>query len=157
MQQTDVLDLIRELRELLTHDALDVAQVVAWVGAVTADPGVPMPIELAPRSPLLSAASLGRYPSTGLPYLLTLEPRADLRPRLGALRAAFGPCHAAPTGRGMPFEYVFAPAGAGGAWTVTLVASVARDDNGGDGLVSSIALGRDPAAPAAGGAGGGTP
>jgi hypothetical protein len=33
---------------------------------------------------------------------------------------------------------------------VTLVASVARDDDDGDGLVSSIALGRDPAAPAAG-------
>ncbi len=145
MEKDIMIDLIRELIDLLSQDAIDVAHIAARIGRVKADPGVPMPLDLLPQSPILNSARLSRYPASGLPYVLTLQPKSAFRPAVAALKAAFGPCSRALTGRGMPVEFVFDPAGSGRRWKVTMIATLVRDAaKDEDSLVSSIALRRDP-------------
>ena len=145
MEKDAMINLIRELTNLLSRDALDVVHVVARIGRVNSDPGIPMPIDLLPESPILSSARLSRYPATGLPYVLTIQPKPAFRPTVSALKAAFGPCDWALTERGMPAECVFDSAGMGHQWTVTMIATSPgghREDK--DNFVSFIALRRDP-------------
>jgi hypothetical protein len=139
-----MIDLIRELIDLLSQDATDLADIAARIGRVTADPGVPMPVDLLPRLRMLDSAQLSRYPSSGLPYVLRLQPKSAFRLTVSALEAAFGPGSRALTGRGMPQEFVFDTARSGRRWKVIMIATLLRGDTDDADLVSSIALRRDP-------------
>jgi hypothetical protein len=146
-EERAMIDLIRELVLFLSSDPLTVDEVTARVGGVVHDPGVPMPIELRPALAGVRSAQLARYPDSGLPYVLTLEPAMDSRPSAGALKAVLGTYKRALTGRGMPAELVFPHAGNASRWRVVVIVTV---DKGGDEMdsarITSIAFRRDPPA-----------
>jgi hypothetical protein len=140
-----MIDLLRRYMHVLAEDTVDVAGVVALVGRIIQDPGVPMSAEIAPNSPLFAAAKLGRYRESGLPFVLTLEPAADERPTLAALTAAFGRCKRVSSGRGMPAVCIIDVAASGPAWTIALIATLSDKDERDDrNFATSIALRRDP-------------
>jgi hypothetical protein len=151
-----MIDLVRHYVDLLSRDSIEPAEIVEDVGRAIADPGIPMPIQIAPASPRLRSASLGRYRDTGQPFLLRLEPAPGHRPLLAALVSAFGESRRSRTDRGMPAVYVIDPAGAGGGNTVALIITVAEANGSGDLLAAEIALRRDPATTAQDAAGAGS-
>ncbi len=139
-----MIELLRALVLLLSLDTLTVKDVIARVGSVAHDPGVPMPIEIHPGPGLLTA-SLARYADTGLPYLLTLEPAPSHRPTVAALRLAFGDYRRARSDRGRPVEVLFHSLIATQHWKVVLIAEISTDGSELDeAKVISVALRRDP-------------
>jgi hypothetical protein len=139
-------ELLRELLSTLARD-LAVDDVVAEIGSVLHDPGVPMPIVLRTARAGIRAASLSRYPDSGAPYTLALEFTPEARPTLADLALAFGEYHRVQRDRGLPVTVLFQqPSEAPSSWRVTLVAEVLAP--AGDlqaGTVTSIILRRDPA------------
>jgi hypothetical protein len=146
-QHMVVIDMLRELVDLLSQDAIGVAAIAAHIGPVAADPGVPMPLDLLPRSAILDSAKLSRYPSSGLPYVLELRFKIGLRPTVAALETASGPPSRALTDRGAPHELVYDTAISGRRWRVSMIASLPLDQADGASLVAAIALRRDPVTP----------
>lgn len=141
-------DLIRELVLFLSRDTLTVEDVAARVGSVARDPGVPMPLELRPVMAGVRSARLSRYPDSGLPYVLTLEPAPDARPTAAALKAALGDYRRAHTGRSRPIEVMFYPPAAGAHWTVVVIAELLPEgDSLDEASVTTLALRRDPPSP----------
>jgi hypothetical protein len=105
-----------------------------------------MSIELRPRIPGVHSARLSRYPDSGSPYVLELEPAPEARPTLASLKAAFGDYRRAPTHRGMPPEVLFSPQGTGSQWRIVVIAQLASATDSLDtASVTRIALRRDPA------------
>ena len=141
-----VIDWLRTLVRLLARDGLTVDDVVRAIGPVTNDPGIPMPMVLRPAAAGAATVSLGRYPDTGLPYVLMLDfEHEDVRPTVADLVAAFGPYRRGASDRGMPMPLVFEPVSGGSAWTVALIADVPPDTVAFDGArVPRVALRRDP-------------
>jgi hypothetical protein len=136
--------LMVDLARFLTEPDLDIERVIAHVGTVRADPGVPMPIELRPRLPGVRAAKLWRYPDTGLPYLLRIEPSSDEIPTVGDLAAHAGPYDRSAAGREKPPEVIFRVPVRGERWSVTTIAEHARDiDDADDAPVVSVTFRRD--------------
>jgi hypothetical protein len=146
-QERAMIDLVPELARFLSKDDLTVDEVMARVGRVTHDPGVPMPIELHSAIAGVRSAQLGRYPDSGLPYVLTLEPSPDTRPVVGALKAVLGNYKRALTGRGMPAELVFPPVENGLCWRVVVIVNLDRTAGELDSArIVRISFRRDPAA-----------
>ncbi len=112
-----VLALIR-----LLSGEIGVAEVVARIGPVETDSGWPIPMELRPTALELRAARLARYPDTGLPYALTIEPADGAKPTVAELQAALGDYQQTRTDRGMAPEVVFAPPASGPRWRVAVLA-----------------------------------
>lgn len=140
-----VIDLLRSLLPLLAREGLTVDEVVRVIGPVTRDPGIPMPMSLRPHVTGVATASLGRYPDSGLPYLLVLDFDPGTGPTVADLAAAFGPYRRAGSDRGMPIPLVFEPASGGSTWTVALIADLHPGTIGFDRApVQSVALRRDP-------------
>jgi hypothetical protein len=144
-EERAMIDLIRELALFLSRDRLTVDAVTAWVGRVVRDPGIPMPIELQTTLPGVRSAKLGRYPDSGLPYVLTLEPAQDSRPSVGALKAALGNYRQARTSLGAPAVLVFPAASTGRRWEVAVIATVDKGAKDLDSTrVRALTLRRDP-------------
>lgn len=141
-------DLLRELMLLLSQDTLTVEDVIARVGPVAHDPGVPMPLELRSTLDGVRSARLSRYPDSGLPYVLTLELAPDAQPTVATLKADFGDYHRAHTDRGKPIEVMFYPPAMGTRWQVAVIARLAPIEGSlDDAKVTTLALRRDPTAP----------
>ena len=141
-----MIDQIQELIRLLSQDPLSVADVIARVGPVVDDPGIPQTAALEPASLRgVRAARLGRYPDTGLPYTLALELADDAQPTAAALRAAFGDYKRARTDRGHPAQLLFYPPAQAPRWQVALLADLAPTDGSlDDARVTRLTLRRDP-------------
>lgn len=138
-------DLIRELVLFLSRDALTVEDIADRVGPVARDPGVPMPLELRPVLAGVRSARLSRYPESGLPYVLTIEPAPVARPTAATLKAAFGDYRRSLTDLGRPIEVIFYPPAAGAHWKVAVIAELLpRGDSLDDASVTTLALRRDP-------------
>jgi hypothetical protein len=136
---------LRNLLCLLARDGLTVEDVVRMIGPVTHDPGIPLPMSLRPFVSGVATASLGRYPDSGLPYLLVLDFEPTARPAVADLVAAFGPYRRGASDRGMPIPLFFEPASGGSAWTVALIADLPPGTVAFDkARVQSVALRRDP-------------
>jgi hypothetical protein len=134
--------LVRDLVHLLSRDPLSVEDVVMFVGSVTHDPGVPMPVELRPSLPGVRSASLARYADSGLPYLLTVSFPPEDRPAPAELRAMLGDGRRSITGRGMPAELVFHAPPQGSGWRIAVIASLAGRETGSS-PVASLTFRRD--------------
>jgi hypothetical protein len=145
-----MIDLARDLHRFLSQDPLTIADIATRVGPITSDPGVPMEIQLSPVIPGVSAARLARYPDSGLPFTLTLEPTPDARPTAAALRGTFGEGRRGLTDRGRPPELQFDPPAAGPRWHVVVIAEL--DGLGGAAGIDAarairIVFRRDPVSP----------
>jgi hypothetical protein len=141
-------DLIGQLVRTLSRDGLTFDDVAALVGPVVHDAGVPTSATLRPVLPGVRAAQLSRYPDSGLPYVLTLEPDPASPPTPEALRSILGDFQRAPTNRAMPPEVVFAPARSAPQWSVVVIAQLeATDGELGRAPITSIAFRRDPVMP----------
>ncbi len=139
-----MIELLGALVLLLCQDALSVEDVIARIGSVANDPGVPMPIEIRP-GPGLRTASLARYADTGLPYLLSIEPELTSRPTVAALKRAFGDYHRVRNDRGKPIEILFNPPIAAKSWKVVLIAEIFSHERDLESDTAiSVALRRDP-------------
>lgn len=137
--------LVLDLIDLLSREPLGVDDIVARVGPVVQDSGNPMPIELQPNLPGIRAARLGRYPDSGLPYLLNFTLDTDARPTVETLKGLFGDYDRALTDRGHPRTLVFHPPAGTTPWRVVLIAQLASStDNLDAASVSEIAFRRDP-------------
>ena len=140
-----MIALLHHLCRLLARDDLTVEDVVRAVGSVVRDPGVPMPMILQPSVPGVRAASLGRYPETGLPYLLVLEFERSAQPTVAELAAAFGRYQRTYSDRGMPIPLLFEPVADASAWTVALIADLPSGTGALDAAKAErVALRRDP-------------
>ena len=139
-----MIELLRALILLLTQDALSADDVVARIGSVASDPGVPMPIKIHPRQGLRSA-SLARYADTATPYLLCLEPEVAWRPTVAELTRAFGDSRRARNDRGRPVELLFYPPSPAPKWSVVLIAELVTDGHEPEeATVANLTLRRDP-------------
>jgi len=146
-EENAMLELVRELAMFFGKDNLTVAEVTTRVGAVERDPGIPLPIGLVPAPPGLRSAQLGRYPDSGLPYVLILEPAVASRPTVGSLKVAFGQYKRALTGRGHAKELIFPPLASGTRWRVVLVVNVEEGASDLDSArITRITFRRDPIA-----------
>ncbi len=148
-----MIDQIQGLIRFLSKDSLTFADVVARVGPVVTDPGIPQPAELKPSSLTgVRAARLGRYPDDGLPYLLTLQLADGARPTAAALKAVLGDYQRARTDRGHAPQVMFYPPPADGSrWRVVVIAELGPGSASGagsesldDAPVTSLSLRRDP-------------
>jgi hypothetical protein len=140
-------DLVTDLVRFLSQDALTVEDVAGFVGPVVDDPGAPLPAELDPVLPGVRAARLARYPDSGTPFVLTIEPDAASPTTPRALRPTLGEFERALTRRETPTQVLFAPS-AGARWAVVVIARLASE--GGDlddAPITSIAFRRDPVTP----------
>jgi hypothetical protein len=143
-----ITDLIGQLVRSLSQDGLTFEDVSAFVGPVVHDTGVPASATLRPVLPGVRAARLSRYPDSGLPYILTLEPDVASPTTPEALRPMLGDFRRARTDRGMPPEVVFAPASSAPRWKVVVIAQLeATGAELGQAPIISIALRRDPVRP----------
>jgi hypothetical protein len=115
-------ELLQELGAFLARDPLSVQDVIERIGPAIADPGVPMAIELRPGIPGIGSAKLWRYPETGLPYLLRLEPSAGHPLAVCDVAARLGPYDRSLRSREAPPEIVFGRAIRGDRWSVKLLA-----------------------------------
>jgi hypothetical protein len=143
-----VTDLVQELIRFLSQDPLAVSDIAARVGPVEHDPGIPMTIELQPALPGVRSAHLTRYPDSGLPYVLTIEPEPDARPTPAMLKGALGDYRRMLTHFDLPPELIFYPPAEGTHWRVAVIVKLKSD--GGDfetAPIISIALRRDPVSP----------
>jgi hypothetical protein len=139
-----MIDLIKELVQLLSQDPLSVEDVIARVGPIEKDPGGLMPIELRPRLSGVRSAQLARYPDNGLPYLLTIEPEAGEKLTTASLCQTFGDYKRLHTDRGEPPEIVFSPPASGPGWKVAIVATLqSASEPFDDQKVGSVSLRRD--------------
>ncbi len=139
-----MIKLIQDIVRFLSQDRLTVEDVAARVGSVAHDPGELLPIELCPVIDGVRSASLARYPDSGLPYLLEIEPAPDVQPTVEALKSVFGDYHRALTDRGRPAEILFYPLLTGARWNVVIIAELAPGDGEiEDASVARIALRRD--------------
>lgn len=140
-----MIDLIRDLIPFLSQDLLTIEDVVARIGSIAHDPGVPMPIDLDPVDTGVRSARLSRYPDSGLPYVLAIEPKLNVRPTVAALKSVLGDYHQALTDRGRPIEVVFLPPTAGACWKVVVVAELVPNVVSLESAaVTRVALRRDP-------------
>lgn len=135
--------LVQELVRFLSQNPLSVEDIAAFVGPVTHDPGVPLPIELQPVLTGVRSARLARYPDSGLPYLLTLEFATESQPTLAGLRAVLGDYRRALTGRGMPPELVFFPHVEGKHWQIAVITRLSTHDVEAA-PITSLSFRRDP-------------
>lgn len=119
-----MIDLIRELIRFLSQDMLTVEDVIGRVGPVAHDPGGLMPIELQPVLASVRAAHLYRYPDTGLPYALMIDPEPNTGLTVADLQQAFGDYERLLTDRGRPPEIIFYPPPAGSRWKVAVIADL---------------------------------
>ena len=139
--------LLLDLVSLLSREPLGVEDIVARVGPVVHDPGGLMPIELRPNLPGVRSARLGRYPDSGLPYLLDFALDTDAPPTAGTLKGLFGDYDRALTDRGQPRTLLFYPPAGTTSWRVVLIAQLASSTDDLDAAtVSAIAFRRDPVA-----------
>ena len=137
-----MIDLIEELVRFLSQDPLTVRDVIARIGAVIEDPGIPMPIRIEPNVPGVKSARLARFPDSGLPYLLMLEPEGDARPSVASLTSILGDYDRVHTHRGMPRELIFSPKAIGNHWRVFVIAQPQSGED--DAAVTGISFRRDP-------------
>ena len=143
-----MIDQLQQLVRFLSQDPLSFADVAARIGPVVSDPGIPQQAELKPSLPGVRAAHLGRYPDTGLPYLLVLDLAEGTRPTAATLRATFGDYKRARTDRGQPAQLLFYPPAEGKTWHVALIADLASvPPSLDDAQVTRVSLRRDPASP----------
>ncbi len=122
-----VAALARDLADFLSDAGLDTAAVAAHIGSVTHDPGIPLPLEIAPSDPGIARAQLSRYPESRLPYVLSLGFEPAQRPELADLKAMFGDPVRVRTDRGIPPAYAFHPLALTGRCGVVLVAELDGD------------------------------
>jgi hypothetical protein len=137
-----VIDLIEELVPFLSQDPLTVEDVIARIGSLIEDPGIPMPIRIEPKVHGVQSARLARFPDSGLPYLLILELQADARPSVASLRAIMGDYDRVRTDRGMPREILFSPEAVGRRWRIVVIAQPQSDED--EAPVNVIFYRRDP-------------
>jgi hypothetical protein len=138
-------DLIGEMVRTLSRDGLTFEDVAAIVGPVAQDPGVPASATLQTVLPGVRAAKLSRYPDSGLPYVLTLEPDPASRPTPDALTSILGDYRRAPTDRGMLPKVVFAPEPSAPRWNVVVIAQLGTASAAfGQAPITSISFRRDP-------------
>lgn len=119
-----MIDLIRELHHFLSTDPLSIEDVIARVGPIADDPGGFIPIELQPVLPGVRAAKLARNPTTGLPYVLTIELAPTAQLTIADLRTAFGDYQRVLTDRGRPPEIIFHPPASDSLWKVAILATL---------------------------------
>jgi hypothetical protein len=138
---------VHDLVHFLSQELLTVDDVLTRVGSLERDPGLPMPLELRSALPGVRTARLARYPDSGLPYVLTMEPELSARPTLAQLKTVLGDYAQMLTHRGRPLEVTFSPAPIGHTWRVVVMAQLESPTN--DALdtaaVSSLSFRRDPA------------
>jgi hypothetical protein len=138
-----MLDELAELIGFLTRDGITVEDVVARVGPVIEDPGIPLEMQLSPQLPGVATAALARYPDSGLPYLLKLTPSPGTPLTLGVLRHRFGDYKVAYGRHGLPPAALFylEP---GPRWRIVLMAETSPGSAPNeDSLVAEITLRRD--------------
>jgi hypothetical protein len=139
------INLVQELVRFMSQDSLGIEDVAARIGSIVDDPGIPMPIELRSTLSDIRLAQLSRYPDSGLPYVLTLQPVSDIHLTLTALKAVLGDYKRAATDRGVPPKVLFYPLTKGSHWSVVVIVEL---ESVPDGLetseVTSMAFRRDP-------------
>jgi len=137
--------LLVSLAEMLSADPLTTDDVSSRIGPVVEDPGAPLPIVFRPTMAGVSDARLWRYPESGLPYVLKVEPSANHAPTVSDLETALGTSERVLTHRGRPDEVVFDPISRGTKWTVTAIAELESSHAAvATARVTSIRLRRDP-------------
>ena len=119
---TMTTEFLQELGAFFARDPLSVQDVIERIGSASADPGIPMAIELRPRIPGIGAAKLWRYPETGSPYLLRLELAAGEPLVVRNVAARFGPYDRSATGPETIPAIVFRRAIGGDRWSVKVLA-----------------------------------
>jgi hypothetical protein len=140
-----MVDIVQELVNFLSRDSLDSDDVIARVGKLARDPGVPLPMELQPALAGVRSASLTRYPDSGLPYTLKLEPEPEARPTAAELKAVIGDYRQSLSHDGRPVELIFYPLAEGGRWRVVVLAQLAEADGAIETVpIDSITFRRDP-------------
>ena len=137
--------LVRSLARVLSSDSLTVDDVTTHVGPAVDDPGAPLPVVFRPSLAGVADARLWRYPDSGLPYMLRLEPSGGGMLTVADLEAEFGASERLPSDRGRPETIVFPAIARGPAWTIVAIAEIDRSEPSRDPTVTSIALRRDPA------------
>ena len=143
-----MIEQIQDLVRFLSRDPLTFDDVVARVGPVTDDPGVPQSASLRPTALKgVRAVRLARYPRNGLPYTLTLDLADGAGPTAAALKAAFGEYDRARTDRGHPPTLMFPPVRAA-HWQVVVMADLPiealRAPSLDDAAATRIEFRRDP-------------
>jgi len=104
-----------------------------------------MPITLGPPVSGIRAVTLGRYPESGSPYVLTLEFEAGAEPTVAELAAAFGAYERGSSDRGQPIPLHFERQFQGSNWKVALIAEIPPGASGPDrAKVQRVSLRRDP-------------
>ena len=140
-----MVELVRDFVRFLSSDRLTVDRIVERIGRVEHDPGIPMSIEMNPAVPGVRSAQLVRYPDSGVPYVLKLEPEMEWRPTVGDLKAVLGDFDRALTGRGMPAQLLFQRSQDGTRWKVVVIVTVEPSVGEMDSArVAKIAFRRDP-------------
>ncbi|HMD46433.1 MAG TPA: hypothetical protein VKG43_09745 [Acidimicrobiales bacterium] len=116
MTPGDVLDLAR----FVAKDGLTVDEVIARVGPVTEDHGVPLPMDLEPSLTGTREARLWTHPDSGEPYLLEVTPEPGVAPTVAGLESVLGRPRPARRSFGEPESWVFEPSGLEGRVSVTV-------------------------------------
>jgi hypothetical protein len=119
-----VTDLIGKIIDLLSRDDLDTFTLIEFVGKVISDPGIPMPIELETNLEGIQSASLARFPSSGLPYVLTLRIAADSQLTLATLKPQLGVYQELITDIGRRTTVLFNTPKTDSHWQVTVMAEM---------------------------------
>jgi hypothetical protein len=128
MTEREMIELIREMTGFLSREPLTVEDVIARVGPVTEDPGGSIPIRIRPDIAGIDLARLMRDPASGLPDALQFDFAPDARPKVKALREAFGDYERILTHRDRPSEIMFHPTATGTPRNVVVVARLSADD-----------------------------
>ena len=144
-EERAMIDLVLDLVLFLSKDRLTVEEVTARLGSIAHDPGVPMPLQLRPTLPGVRSAVLSRYPDSGIPYALTLEPATDSRPTVGALKDVLGSYKRARSTPEMHVDLIFPLTRVGSTWRIVVIVTVDRTAGEMD-LARTTAIGfrRDP-------------
>ena len=138
--------LLRQVFQLLGGPKLAVGDVVKLLGPIDTDPGIPVSIRLRPASPDLKSASLSRYPESGVPYLITLEPVPNARPTLHDLQEIFGEYRRGLGSARKIVEFIFYPHVPGAPWQIAVIARLGGPSANFDAEpVRTISFRRDPA------------
>jgi hypothetical protein len=137
-----MIGIIQSCFDLLAHRA-NAEEIAAHIGSVKHDPGIPMSIEIEPRSSKLQSAELARDPESGQPYLLTLVPVPSERRALSSLEALFGPCKRTRPGLGLPASCIIDPAQSYDDCSIALILKYPVAPPGDEVLVHSVTLRRD--------------
>lgn len=138
-----VADLTDYLSADVTLDQI-ATRIGAWAPGRPSDTQTLVPAELQASSRYVSRASVARFPDSEVAYAVTLVPIDDARPRVAAMRTAFGEPRVGTAGPDMPTELQFAPAVSSSDWRIVILAwTLRRGPDLDEAVVTHLLLRRD--------------